>query len=215
MKQFPLLFGGIFATFALGWFGMVAIPQAQIGDLQPQVDEENNDIYPVNTSGVADQGRAVYVANGCVYCHSQQVRAAHSGADIARGWGSRRTVARDYIYESPVQLGAVRNGPDLANVGTRQVGGADNVGWHYRHLYNPRSVTPGSIMPPFRFLFETRKITGQRSVDALNLTGADAPPDGYEIVPTAEAKSLVGYLVSLDKSHPLKEVKAGQEAAAK
>ena len=67
-------------------------------------------------------------------------------------------------------------------------------------------------MPAYRYLFEKRKISGQRSVDALNVP----TDDGYEIVPTPEAVSLVGYLLSLDKSHALKEVKtAAPEVAAK
>lgn len=211
MKQFPLLFAGIFAAFALGWLGTVAVPQAQLGNLQPQTDEEGGDVYPVNNNGIAAQGRQVYVANGCVHCHSQVVRDKHSGSDIDRGWGPRRTVARDYIYNQPVQLGMMRNGPDLTNIGMRQ----PSSEWHYQHLYNPRSVTPGSIMPPFRFLFEKRKIVGQRSAEALNLAGTDQPPEGWEIVPTADARSLVGFLLSLDSTHPLKEVKEMQEAAAK
>ena len=64
-----------------------------------------------------------------------------------------------------------------------------------------------SNMPAYRFLYDKRKIDGQRSVDALDLTGRDAPPDGWEIVPTYDAKCLVAYLMSLDQSHPLKEVK--------
>ena len=61
-------------------------------------------------------------------------------------------------------------------------------------------------MPPFRYLFIKRKITGQRAIDALDLTGPEAPEPGYEIVPTDEARALVGYLLSLDHSHTLKEV---------
>ncbi len=211
MKQFPLLFAGIFATFALAWFGTVAVPATQLKNLQPQADEELADIYPVNIGGIADQGRQVYVANGCVSCHSMALRDKHSGSDLDRGWGPRRTVARDYIYQQPAQIGVMRNGPDLTNIGVRQT----SADWHYQHLYNPRSVTPGSIMPPFRFLFEKRRIIAQRSADALNLTGPDEPPAGWEIVPTPEAKSLVGFLLSLDSTHPLKEVKEMQEAAAK
>ena len=64
-----------------------------------------------------------------------------------------------------------------------------------------------SNMPPYRYLFETRKIGGERSADALALTGPNKPKPGYEVVPKPEAKALVAYLMSLDKSHPLKEVK--------
>ena len=64
-------------------------------------------------------------------------------------------------------------------------------------------------MPPFKYLFLKRKISGERSPDALSLTGADAVPSGYEVVPTDKARALVAYLLSLDKSHPLKEAKGG------
>jgi cytochrome c oxidase cbb3-type subunit 2 len=132
-----------------------------------------------------------------------------TSCDVERGWGTRQTVARDYIYDNPVQLGTTRNGPDLANIGERQ----KSAQWHYQHLYNPRSLTPESIMPSFRFLFEKRKISGQKSEDALNLIGDDAVEEGYEVVPTQDAKALVGYLLSLDHSHPLKEVKETKAAA--
>lgn len=63
-------------------------------------------------------------------------------------------------------------------------------------------------MPAYRFLYEKRRVEGEYAADALKLTGADAPPAGYEIVPTYDAKCLVAYLMSLDQSHPLKEVKS-------
>jgi len=68
-------------------------------------------------------------------------------------------------------------------------------------------------MPAYKFLYEKRLIDGERSADALELTGADAPPTGWEIVPTYDAKCLVAYLMSLDQSHPLKEVKSAAPAA--
>jgi cytochrome c oxidase cbb3-type subunit 2 len=68
-------------------------------------------------------------------------------------------------------------------------------------------------MPAYRFLYEKRIITGERSADALQLTGPDAPPEGWEIVPTYDARCLVAYLMSLDQSHPLKEVKSAAPAS--
>jgi cytochrome c oxidase cbb3-type subunit 2 len=205
------LFTGIFATFAFAWYAQTILPQSQLGNLQPQVDEESGDIYPINNQGIVAQGRKVYVSNGCMYCHTQQVRADDGGSDIERGWGKRRTVARDYIFDDPVVLGVTRNGPDLANEGLRQIDGKPApAAWYFEHLYNPRSKSEDSIMPAFRHLFVKRKISGEPSVDALK--GVDAGED-YEIVPTSEAKALVAYLMSLDRSHPLKEVK--QEAPAK
>jgi len=70
-----------------------------------------------------------------------------------------------------------------------------------------------STMPAYKFLYEKHPIGGERSADALRLEGRDAPPAGWEIVPTYEAKCLVAYLMSLDQSHPLKEVKTAAGAA--
>jgi cytochrome c oxidase cbb3-type subunit 2 len=145
-----------------------------------------------------------------VACHTEQVRDPSEGADLDRGWGVRRTVARDYIYEKPVLLGYMRFGPDLANIGSRKPQDTDapdkySVAWHYKHLYNPEETSPGTNMPSYRFLFERRKIVGQPDADALNLTGAEYPGPGYQIVPSTEARELVAYLTNLDHSHALKE----------
>jgi cytochrome c oxidase cbb3-type subunit 2 len=212
--RIPIFFAGIFGTFAFAWYGQTLVPQAQLGSLQPQTDEEGGDIYPVNNNGIAARGRQVYVSEGCFYCHTQQVRDAGAGSDLDRKWGTRRTVARDYIYDNPVVLGVARYGPDLANEGIRQVDGKPlDAMWHYMHLYDPRTKSEGSIMPSYRYLFKKQKIQGQRSDEALPLEGEDSVEDGYEVVPTEQAKALVAYLMSLDRSHPLKEVK--QEAPAK
>jgi cytochrome c oxidase cbb3-type subunit II len=209
-----MVFGGLFAAFTLSFILFVMFPQIHLGNLQPQVDEEAGDIYPINAGGEAAQGREVYAANGCIYCHTQQVRDDADSPDIARGWGPRRTVARDYIYEQPVLLGVLRTGPDLTNIGTRKDpkdAFKYSAAWHYQHLYDPRTVSPGSIMPSYAYLFERRKILGQRAADALELKGSAAPEAGWEIVPGPQARALVGYLMSLDRTHPLKE--AGPQQA--
>jgi len=216
VKPTPLLFAGIFASFAAAWVGLISASNTQIGSLTPQVDEENADIYPINVAGIAEQGRRVYVSNGCNYCHTQLVRESHAGADIAREWGSRRTVARDYIYDTGATIGFMRNGPDLSNIGAPKAENSkrkyvEDPKWHYAHLYNPRSVVPASNMPSYRFLFEKRKISGQRAEDALDLADVEA---GYEVVPTDDTRALVAYLLSLDRSHPLKEVKGAPAPAA-
>ena len=65
-------------------------------------------------------------------------------------------------------------------------------------------------MPAYRFLYEKRRITGSGSYDSLNFAGdeAEAPGEGWEIVPSYDAKCLVAYLMSRDQSHPLKEAKS-------
>src|SRR6266481_6861665 len=119
MKGLAPLFLGIFGTFAFSWVGLTVIPNWQIGHLNPQSDEEGTDIYPMPHSGMVQWGARVYAANGCNYCHSEQVRAEYSGADIERKWGDRRSAPRDYIFERPVLLGKMRMGQDLANIGAR------------------------------------------------------------------------------------------------
>lgn len=218
MKPKSLLFAGTLASFAAAWFGLIVVANSQIGHLEPQVDEENAEIYPINIAGVTAQGRGVYIGNGCNYCHTQFVRGADEGPDILRGWGPRRTVALDYIYSSGAEIGVFRNGPDLSNLGAPQQEGSTpapvrDAQWHYNHLYRPQSVVRGSTMPSYAFLFKKRKISGERSHDALTLGGADEVPAGYEVVPTHEAKALVAYLMSLDRSHPLTDTQ-GTPAAA-
>ena len=103
MKGLLPLFLGIFGTFAFSWAGLTVIPNAQIGHLDPQMDEDGNDPYPAPRSGMAERGRQIYVGNGCIYCHSQQVRADYAASDIERKWGERRSAPRDYLFDRPAR----------------------------------------------------------------------------------------------------------------
>jgi cytochrome c oxidase cbb3-type subunit 2 len=89
-----------------------------------------------------------------------------------------------------------------------------SAAWHHVHLYSPRSINVDSNMPSYRFLYQTRRISDASSAEALRLTGSDAPPDGWEVVPTFDARCLVAYLMSLNQSHPLKEVRSAAPPAA-
>lgn len=227
MNRSSYLLAGIIGSFALSVYALVIVPQRQLGSMQPQFQDDEGkivDIYPIQNLGIVEAGRAVYASEGCVYCHSQQVRDEQYGLDIERGWGVRRTVARDYLFDDPAFLGSSRIGPDLANVGSagwrnepenedpEHKPAKRDAQWHLLHLYNPRVIVKDSNMPSYRHLFKKQKIGSQRSDDAL-----DVPvEDGYEIVPKPEATNLVGYLLSLNRSHPLKEVKTtAPEVAAK
>src|SRR5216117_805954 len=119
MKGLAPLFLGIFGTFAFSWIGLTVIPTWQIGHLDPESDEEGTVIYPRPQSGMFERGARVYAANGCVYCHSQQIRADYIADDIERKWGNRRSAPRDYIFDRPVFLGKMRMGQDLADIGAR------------------------------------------------------------------------------------------------
>ena len=127
-----------------------------------------------------------------------EIHIAATGPDIARGWGIRQSVAEDYLYDQPVQLGSLRVGPDLANAGARA-----DANWQLLHLYAPKSMVKGSTMPPFHYLFEVRKIGREPSPDALKLPPEFAPPAGCEAVPKPEARELAAYLLSLRATAPL------------
>lgn len=206
MNNLPLLFLGIFFTLAFSWAGLILTSQVQYGGLQPIAMDEGEPLMPQAIVGEAQQGREVYIDQGCLYCHSQQVRRKGYGADFERGWGDRQTVPRDYILQPRVLLGTSRTGPDLTNVGQR-IPSAD---WHHLHLYNPQFTSDGSIMPPYRYLYELRKIGDAPSPDALRIPDNfpnEQPPPGYEIVPTERARQLVAYLLSLKLDYQLPEAR--------
>src|SRR5207244_11335616 len=72
--------------------------------------------------------------------------------------------------------------------------------WHHRHLYAPRSMSPDnrdSTMPAYKFLYEKHPISSERSADALQLEGRDAPPPGWDVVPTHETICIVALFMSL------------------
>ncbi len=214
MKNLPLLFLGIFFTLAFSWTGLVLSSHLQFGDLTPTtptLDEEGRpvageELFPRTMPGLAQRGKQVYIREGCMYCHSQQVRARGFGADFERGWGDRQSVPRDYIRQERVLLGTMRTGPDLTNTGDR----AMDANWHHSHLYDPVITSPGSIMPPYPWLYEVRPIDEERgpSENAVNVPQSSryAPPEGYEVIPTADAEALVAYLLSLKLDYELPEI---------
>ena len=91
-------------------------------------------------------GRNIYVSEGCYLCHSQMIRALR---DEVERYG-HYSLAAESEYDHPFQWGSKRNGPDLA-----RVGGKYSDDWHVRHLTDPRSIVPQSIMPGYRFLADT------------------------------------------------------------
>jgi cytochrome c oxidase cbb3-type subunit II len=198
VNRAPLIFLGIFFAIAFSWTGIVLTNQVAYGSLQPYLNEDTGQALPLAIPGNASRGKLVYQDLGCVYCHTQQVRRDGYGTDIARGWGERQSVPRDYIKENRVFLGTMRTGPDLRNVGARLAGdGGRN--WHTQHFYDPQITSKGSIMPPHRFLFETRPIVGEPSKKAVqNLLGEKhAPPAGHEIVLTQRGEDLIAYMLAL------------------
>jgi cytochrome c oxidase cbb3-type subunit 2 len=144
------------------------------------------------------RGRAVYVREGCVYCHSQQPRDPSIAPDGVRGWG-RPSVPGDYVYDYPHQLGTMRTGPDLFNVGARLA----SEDWHLLHLYQPRAVSEGSVMPGYPFLFDHKPHAGpgDRVVEVPERHRREAGV----VVARLDALDLVAYLVGLDHTAPVLE----------
>ena len=108
-------------------------------------------------------GRKLYIANGCVYCHSQSIRT------IDWGLGAERIAqAGDYLADHPILLGSQRTGPDLS-----QEGGEHPDDWHVAHFTNPRYTRPLSLMPSFRFLDDETMEHLIRHVQGLGMKDAD------------------------------------------
>ncbi|KPF48405.1 cytochrome C oxidase [beta proteobacterium AAP121] len=168
---------------------LVVMPYLLLKDTQPPPG-----LKPY--TAVQLEGRQSYIANGCVYCHSQQPRDIAQAPDALRGWG-RASIAADYAYDTPHLLGTMRTGPDLLNIGARQ----PSRDWHLGHLYAPRAYTPGSTMPAYPFMFEVRQGAAQPGEVVVNLPPAYAKP-GQVVVAKPEALALVEYLIALDRTYP-------------
>jgi cytochrome c oxidase cbb3-type subunit 2 len=138
----------------------------------------------------------LFIANGCVACHTQQVR----NVEMDKPWGSRPGVAADYALNhrtdfwrnTATLMGTERTGPDLTNIGVRQPGS----GWHLTHLFNPRILVKESIMPAYPWLFTIKDKKEKGDV------GVPVPPEfleesGSVVVARPEALQLVAYLQSL------------------
>jgi cytochrome c oxidase cbb3-type subunit 2 len=206
MNRIVTLMLGIVAAVVASLVGLVLIPERQLGPFQPvtvTAADGSQETYPQPRDAWREEpGKRVYQSLGCIYCHSQQVRPENFGADLLRGWGRRRSVPRDYLFEDPPLLGSMRTGPDLANAAQRQ----PSADWHYLHLYDPQITSPGSVMPSFRFLFDVTDAAPGSASDAVRLPGGDAERSRW-IIPKQRARDLVGYLLSLDQRHALEDVR--------
>jgi cytochrome c oxidase cbb3-type subunit 2 len=194
MKNGPLLFTGLFLAALFSFAGLVLGAHGQLGRLAPWFDDGDGASFPQRVTGLAARGQLVYADLGCAACHTQQVRLPDFGNDKVRGWGTRQSVARDYIHQARPQLGVSRLGPDLTNLGARQKNEEALLA-----LLHAGSTTH----PAYAFLFETRPIAGETSAVALKAAGKP----GVEVVPTERARSLVAYLLSLNTAYDYPEAK--------
>lgn len=144
------------------------------------------------------RGKQIYIREGCVACHTQQIR----NVDMDQVFGERPSIAADYARNKRISffqntatlMGTERTGPDLTNIGRKQ----PSLEWQYSHLYNPRSVVPESVMPSYKWLFNVKDYLDEGEIE-VNV------PDEFrigikgKIVPSREAKDLVAYLFSLQQ----------------
>lgn len=193
-KNHWLLFGVIL-------FGFITL--SAIIAISPAIWVQNNSaplpgMQPLTDSEFA--GLKVYLSEGCVYCHTQQVRPLEMDAVYGRP-----SVPGDYAYlnaigpfspNAPAVLGSQRTGPDLTSVGQRQ---ASEV-WQLMHLFNPRSVVPDSVMPAFPWMFEVVANAGPN--DTVVPVPSEFAPDTGVVIAGQKAHDLVAYLLSL-KQVPL------------
>lgn len=174
-------------------------------------NQENNATLPnyEPLSKEAFLGKQSFIANGCVACHTQQVR----NIDMDKVWGKRPGIAADYAgitrtdfwRNTATLMGTERTGPDLTNIGTRQ----PSLAWNLLHLYQPRSVMEKSIMPAYPWLFKVKNELSEGDTEVI-------VPDKFrkgingKIIATQEALHLVAYLQSL-KQTPLPDGKTPME----
>ena len=92
-------------------------------------------------------GRDIYIREGCYLCHSQMVRPMRAEVLRYGEW----TRAAEYQYDRPFLLGSRRLGPDLQRLGQMYPDA-----WHYEHMRDPRSISPGSVMPPYAWLLDDK-----------------------------------------------------------
>lgn len=189
MENEVKLAAGAMVSLAVATAALVVLPYMEVRDIAPP-----EGLKPYTSA--QQRGRDVYIASGCVYCHTQQPRDRNLGPDHERGWG-RASVPGDYVYDKPHLLGSMRTGPDLFNIGARQ----PSKDWHLGHLYQPRAYVPGSIMPAYPYLFET-KAAAEPGDEVVKLPPGHGPSQGV-VVARPEALDLVKYLQGLDHTYPV------------
>jgi len=142
---------GLFAivtTIAISIGGIVEIVPMFTQAAGPEKPDWVSPYTPLEVAG-----RDIYIREGCYVCHSQMVRPMRAELLRYGEW----TRAGEYRYDHPFLLGSRRIGPDL-----QRVGGKYPDAWHYEHMRDPRSTTPGSVMPSYAWLHD-------RSIDAANV----------------------------------------------
>ncbi|MEM9835279.1 MAG: cytochrome-c oxidase, cbb3-type subunit I [Bacteroidota bacterium] len=118
------------------------------------------------------EGRDLYIREGCNNCHSQMIRPFRSETERY----GQYSMSGEFIYDRPHLWGSKRTGPDV-----HRLGGKYPDSWHYRHMEDPQSTSPGSIMPPYPWLLERKLDTSLTGAKIRALMTLGTPyPDGYD-----------------------------------
>lgn len=120
------------------------------------------------------EGRDIYIREGCVSCHSQMVRPFRSETERYGEFSK----SGEFIYDRPFLWGSKRTGPDLHRLGKKYP-----HSWHYNHMYDPETMSPGSIMPPYPWLIEqdiNTKYTAAK-INVLKMLNTPYPEDYADI----------------------------------
>ena len=139
-------------------------------------------------------GRDLYIREGCVNCHSQAIRPFRSETERYGDYSK----AGEYVYDHPFLWGSKRTGPDL-----QREGGKYSNAWHFNHLMDPQTMSPGSIMPPYNWLIDQKldTTTTVAKIKAMQTLGVPYPV-GYENIANRDlalqAKAITDNMV-IDK----------------
>lgn len=146
IRVFPIIIG-LSILFGLAFSGLAVAPAFMSSITEPSVG-----LVAYTPSEL--KGRHIYTREGCVYCHSQQVRSVKADENLASTFGISKS--GDYYYDRPHLLGTARQGPDLSNEGQiwRREIGAPARDYLIGHFKNPRDYNPMSIMPAYDYLSE-------------------------------------------------------------
>jgi cytochrome c oxidase cbb3-type subunit 2 len=150
------------------------------------------------------EGRDIYMREGCNNCHSQTVRTL--AADVERyGNGGGYSKSGEFVYDRPHLWGSRRTGPDLARIGLKYT---DPKGaWHRKHMVNPQSVVPASNMPAYAFLNTPLSTTySERKMKLLKFPYTQADLD--ELKGKTEMDAIIAYMLKLGTDIPVKKAEA-------
>jgi len=156
------------------------------------------------------EGRDLYMREGCNNCHSQTVRTL--AADVERyGYGGTYSKSGEFVYDRPFLWGSRRTGPDLAHIGLKY---PDPKGaWHRKHMENPQSVVPASNMPAYAFLNQPLDTAySERKMKLLGFPYTQADLD--DLKGKSEMDAIIAYMRKLGTDIPVKKAEAATGAPA-